>query len=57
MKELGGVLGLLLIFYVVFEYFRGMQALREIATSLKRIEEALSKGSPGVPNPPPRAAI
>lgn len=52
LSGIGSLVGLALFFALAFEFLRGMQALREIATSLKRIEDVLSKESPGARNPP-----
>ncbi len=47
-----GLLGLALFFVALWEFFRGMRALAQIATSLERIEHILTKGPQAVPNPP-----
>jgi hypothetical protein len=50
-SSIPGLLGLALFFVVLWEFFRGMRALGQIATSLERIERILIEGRPGVPNP------
>jgi hypothetical protein len=51
-SSIGGLLGLALFFVVLWEFFRGMRALAQIATSLERIEHILAKRPPAVPDPP-----
>lgn len=50
-STIGGLLGLALFFVTLWEFFRGMRALGEIATRLERIERILAEGRPTVPNP------
>jgi hypothetical protein len=45
------LVGLALIFVMLWEFFRGMRALAEIATHLGRIEHILAGGPPSVPRP------
>jgi hypothetical protein len=51
-SSIGGLLGLALIFATLWEFFRGMRALAQIANSLERIEHILTKGPSAVPSPP-----
>jgi len=50
LRSTGSLLGLALFFVTLWEFFRGMRALGEIATHLERIEHILTKGPPTVPN-------
>jgi hypothetical protein len=50
-STIGSLLWLALFFVTLFEFFRGMRTLGEIATRLGRIEHILTKGPPTVPNP------
>jgi hypothetical protein len=51
-SSIGGLLGLALFFVTLWEFFRGMRALAQIATSLERIEHILTKGPSAVPGAP-----
>ena len=51
-SSIPGLLWLALFFFTFWEFFRGMRALAQIATSLERIEHILAKGPPAVPNQP-----
>ena len=44
-STIGGLLGLALFLVTLWEFFRGMRALGEIATRLERIERILEGGS------------
>jgi hypothetical protein len=48
-SSIPGLLGLALFFVVLWEFFRGMRALAQIATSLERIEHILAEGRSAVP--------
>jgi len=50
MHDIGSLVFLALFFALVFEFFRGIDALRKIASSLERIERVLAKAPPPVPN-------
>jgi hypothetical protein len=50
-SSVGGLVGLALFFVTLWEFFRGMRALGQIATRLERIEHILTKGPPTGPNP------
>ena len=47
---IGTLVVLALFFVTLWEFFRGMRALAQIATSLERIEHVLIKGPPTLPN-------
>ena len=49
-SSIGSLLGLALLFGTLWEFYRGMRALAQIATSLERIEHILTKGPPAVPD-------
>ncbi len=48
---IGSLVGLALIFFVFWEFFRGMRALADIAKHLGRIERILAEGPPSLPRP------
>jgi hypothetical protein len=48
---IGSLIWLALFFVTLFEFFRGMRTLGQIATRLERIEHILTKGPPTEPNP------
>ena len=50
LHDVGSLVFLALFFALVFEFFRGMDALRKIATSLERIEHSLTRGAASAPN-------
>ena len=51
LSTIGSLLFVALFFVTLWEFFRGMRTLGEIATRLERIERILTKGAPTVPNP------
>ena len=50
-SSIPGLVGLALFFVVLWEFFRGMRALAQIATNLERIEHTLAERPLAVPNP------
>lgn len=48
--SIGTLLGLALFFVTLWEFFRGMRALGEIAKSVERIEHTLAERQPTVPS-------
>ena len=51
LKSLGTLLWLALVFVTLWEFFRGMRALGDIAKRLERIENILSERQPTVLSP------
>lgn len=51
LNSIGTLVGLALFFVTLWEFFRGMRALGEIAKSVERIEQTLAERQPAVPSP------
>jgi hypothetical protein len=50
-SSIPGLIWIALFFVLLWEFFRGMRALAQIATSLEHIEHTLTERPVAVPNP------